>query len=120
MRAGVAASAPMALTPSLMPGPTEGCAKNRRREADCIIMFAPGIGAVNRNECDNRRFLGEFNRILRCVLPHKRYSRPCDHFRRLPCGSTRGNAGALGPKRKRQDYAAALDQCPVPPIARRG
>src|SRR6516225_5241979 len=100
MRAGVAASAPMALTPSLMPGPTEGCAKNRRREADCIIMFAPGIGAVNRNECDNRRFLAELTLMRPWVNAHTRYTRPCDHFRRLTCGSNRGNAGALGTTRK--------------------
>jgi len=45
----------------LMPGPREGCAKNRRREANYISMFALGIEAVNRNECEDRKFFENFD-----------------------------------------------------------
>src|SRR5256886_9074390 len=104
MRAGVAASAPMALTPSFRcQVRAKDAPKNRRREANYINMVAPGMGAVNRNECEDRKFFGEFDRISRCIVSHKRYSRPRGHFRRFACGSAWGNAGALGPERQRQE-----------------
>src|SRR5207237_5449838 len=94
MRAGVAASAPMALTPSFRcQVRAKDAPKNRRREANYINMVAPGMGAVNRNECEDRKFFGEFDRISRCIVSHKRYSRPRGHFRRFACGSSWGNGG---------------------------
>src|SRR5207244_10692959 len=108
MRAGVAASAPMALTPSYRcQVRAKDAPKNRRREANYINMVAPGMGAVNRNECEDRKFFGEFDRISRCIVSHKRYSRPRGHFRRFACGSAWGNAGALGPERQRQEIGRA-------------
>src|SRR5579859_8050562 len=78
----------------LMPGPREGCAKNRRREANYISMFALGIRAVNRNECEDRKFFREFNRISRCVVSHKRYSGTGGHIGGFPYRPSRENGGS--------------------------
>src|SRR5712692_2913365 len=101
MRTAVA-SAPMAFFPfSWMQLPREGCAKIQRGEAEYIMMFAPGLDRVNRNEYENRALPQEYDRISWRVVSHKRYSFPRNRFWHFLRNPSRRDPHPSRPQRQR-------------------